>query len=239
MPTRRPTSSFLPMAVLLVLVAGVAAAQSDAGSPPSEVSIGSLDLISLVSSDPRLRGPISEAIAMWRGCPQFGIGFPRIATVAEVSTSSLPDSAPLWRQITVGIGRDRSGRGLRCATFQGSSIVLHRSTVDSLGRTFPCGAMAPNLAHEIGHALGVGHGAPQAGRGGPRVEEVMNSTIPPTFPRRRVTASDCGAVDRLWMTSLELAQARSLGLAPPEFTFGRSIAEVAAAWHDRTQPDGG
>jgi hypothetical protein len=237
MGARRRTSPLLPEVALLTLVAGVAAAQSDAGSQPSEGAVGILDLISLDSSDPGLRETIDEAIAMWRGCPQFGIGFPRIATVAEVSTSSLPDSARLWRQITVTIGRDRSGRGLRCATFQGSSIVLHRSTVDRRGRIHPCGALVPNLAHEIGHALGVGHDSPvEGGRG---TEEVMRSTIAQTFPRRRVTPFDCSAVDRRWMTSLELARARALALAPPEFTFGKSIDEVAAAWHQRALPDGG
>jgi hypothetical protein len=189
-------------------------------------------VIFLVSSDPRLRDVLDEAVAMWRGCSQFGVGFPRLETIENEAAAVRPGERP-GRRVVVALGnREHPGRGSRCGTFQGSSIVLHRRTVDELGRPHSCGALEATLAHEIGHALGVEHTEPGA-QPGDQSEQVMTGTIMPNVKRPgRVMTSECGAVDRHWMTSLELAGARSLGFVPPESVSGRPLVEAAAAWHE-------
>jgi hypothetical protein len=62
---------------------------------------------------------------------------------------------------------------------------------------------------------------------------VMAGTIGPgSRLQRMASAAECREVDRHWLTSLELAEARALGLAEPARAFGRRLVEVAEAWHE-------
>jgi hypothetical protein len=175
---------------------------------------------------------MAQAVAMWSGCPQLGVGFPRLEAVAEISPADLRPGEQYRRKISVAMGdRDHPGRGSRCGTFQGSSIILHRRTVDDFGRAHDCGTLGEALAHEIGHALGLEHATPSAV--GRQVEQVMTGTILANVkPPRQVRNTECEAVDLHWMTSLELAGARALGFGSPAGASARPVDEIAAAWHE-------
>jgi hypothetical protein len=177
-----------------------------------------------------LRAPVEQAIAMWRGCAQFGVGFPTIASVARgAPREPKPDAWPP-REITVTV--DDFGRGSWCGSFQGNSIVVHRHTLDAARQPRSCGGFIENLAHEIGHSLGVGHPVSLGAGAAPYSPGVMGSPILANVHRLHSLVSwECTEADRHWMTSSELAQARVLGLAAPERTWDKPLAEVAAAWH--------
>ena len=71
----------------------------------------------------------------------------------------------------------------------------------------PCGSLPQNLAHELGHVLGLGD---LQNRGSCRTE-IMGFVTPTSAYRRRVTRQECIAAGSRWLTALETDQARQLG----------------------------
>ena len=226
----RPTALALATFAATLALVPAAAAQSEADGYASNVALG--DVIYLVSSDPRLRVPLAETVAMWSLCPRSGMGFPRPEALAEVSPSGLGPGEQHWRKIEVAMSdRNHPNRGSRCGTFQGDSIIVGRRTVDDLGRAHSCGTLAETLAHEIGHALGLKHATPSVVD--LQGEPAMAGTILANVKRpRQVRNWECEATDLHWMTSRELAGARALGSGSPASTSDRSVDEIAAAWHE-------
>jgi hypothetical protein len=197
------------------------------------------DVVSVVTGDARARDALDGAIAMWRACPQFARGFPRIAAVPRIARADLVEGERHGRMVTVVVERG-FGRADVCGTFQGMSIVLHRGTLDLRGRPRFCGAVAANLAHEIGHVLGLDDDPGFHADVGPT--GVMTSTTAAIAgPPRSVTPRECVAVDRRWMTSLELRQAHALGIAKSQQELGKPLSELAEEWHHHayaTEPAG-
>jgi hypothetical protein len=177
-------------------------------------------MVTLVSSDPRLHGPLDRAIAMWRGCPQYGVGFPQVARV-EGRPSPDPEDrqrAPRWIEVTIS---ERPGRESHCGVFRGRSIVVYRRTYSADGDPRHCKGLVENLAHEIGHALGRGHTGTDEEPGG-LVAPLMAAKFAGSSRRPRVVMpEDCAELDRHWTTSLELdATSRHAQAAPQAPTIG-------------------
>jgi hypothetical protein len=71
----------------------------------------------------------------------------------------------------------------------------------------PCGSLPQNLAHELGHVLGLGD---IQNRGSCRTE-IMGFVTPTSAYRRRVTPQECTAAGSRWLTTVDMDEARQLG----------------------------
>jgi len=132
-------------------------------------------------------GVLESAVASWRGCPSSGTGFPEFTRAAR-------ERSVIRVRYVAG-----SSRETRCGYFSGSEIVLFGSALDRLGRAVPCGPPAANLAHELGHALGLGD-APAD----PRCRRyIMSGDDFRPGRQRRVQPQECAAADAHWLTPSE------------------------------------
>jgi hypothetical protein len=132
-------------------------------------------------------GVLEAALGAWRGCPTAGTGFPEFTAAAR-------ERSVIRVRYVAGNSRET-----RCGFFSGSEIVLFASAVDRLGRAVPCGSPAANLAHELGHALGLGD-APAD----PRCRQyIMSADDPRPGRQRSVQSQECAAADAHWLTPSE------------------------------------
>jgi hypothetical protein len=132
-------------------------------------------------------GVLETALAAWRGCPDAGLGFP------EFTRAARDGSVVRVRYVA---GNSQEGR---CGYFAGREIVLFSSARDRSGRTVPCGSLSTNLAHELGHVLGLAD-APAD----PRCRQfVMAGDDSRPGRERRVQPQECAAADAHWLTPRE------------------------------------
>lgn len=129
---------------------------------------------------------VAEGINYWRSCANYEEGFPKLI-VGGAGTQTLEI-------------RYLSSRGdAACGVFQGRTITLYGSARAPDGSRFHCGSLAQNLAHELGHALGL-RDAPE-GAGCRR--QIMSRLNPSNRQARSVDTSECQAVGQRWLTRLE------------------------------------
>ena len=132
---------------------------------------------------------LEKAVAAWGQCANYGSGFPSFV-VGERGTRSLEID---YQPHVLGHGR--------CGSFRGRTIRLHQIVMLSGGKLRSCGSLAQNLAHELGHALGLGNAR--------RVRACRNSAMAAIDAgnayTRRVTAEECQAVGQRWLTAEELS----------------------------------
>jgi hypothetical protein len=135
-------------------------------------------------------GLVDAAIAFWARCPAYGLDFPHFV---RGNRGDKYGSSPVV-EIVLGGRNDDSDA---CAVFQGNLIVLYTEARTELGTPMVCRQQVGNLAHELGHVLGLGHTA-----SGLR-DPVMGSV--PRFGRlaRSVSTHDCSAVGLGWLTTAE------------------------------------
>ncbi len=145
------------------------------------------EAIAIVADASVPAGVLDEALAAWRTCPTAAAGFPAFAA-AEQGRSEV--------RVRYVAGSSQDGR---CGVFAGSEIVLFRSAYDRTGRVVPCGPPAVNLAHELGHVLGL--------RDAPRNAScrrlIMAADDPIASGERRVRDEECVAADLHWRTPSE------------------------------------
>jgi hypothetical protein len=181
------------LAVLAITLVGRLAWAGDCTPPRAPARFG--DALTLEYEDDVPYAVIDAAIGYWRSCPGYGSDFP----VFRIRGEGL-------RSVRVRRAEPSEVRFL-CATFHGDTIALHTAALDDFGKSVPCGSLPQNLAHELGHVLGLGD---LQNRGSCRTE-IMGFVTPTSAYRRRVTTQECIAAGSRWLTALEKDQARQLG----------------------------
>lgn len=171
----------------------VASLAADRGRLPAEcasVREGSVYVGESVGilTDPGIEAEaVRRAVEFWRACPRYGLDFPSFV-LGGIGT----------RTIRVEDG-GRNVSSARCGSFNGATITLYRFAVSPNGRRVFCGPLALNLAHELGHVLGLQHpngGAQCSG-------DIMARINGINAKGRRVSPEECRVVGEKWRTPLE------------------------------------
>ncbi|MEO8504397.1 MAG: hypothetical protein ABI609_10915 [Acidobacteriota bacterium] len=159
-------------------------AQTCAAAQPG-VQLG--ETIGLVADGSLPPGTIEQALTRWSSCGAMGSAFP------VFSTTSPGQSTVTVRYIAA------SSQDGRCGFFAGHQVVLFAAAVDRRGRTVRCAPPAVNLAHELGHVLGLVD-APNA----PRCRGfIMAGDDPRPGAQRDVRPEECQAANDHWRTPAE------------------------------------
>ena len=130
---------------------------------------------------------VAEAITMWEGCSNYGHDFPRFSLNTQGT-----------RTITLEFFPNEAGEG-RCGSFGQERIRIY-GFQRRVGGLVSCGNLVQNLAHELGHALGLSDGD-SAQRCQLHVMSWINFD---NAHRRRVQPGECAAVGKRWLTMTEL-----------------------------------
>ena len=129
---------------------------------------------------------VSVGIAYWRSCANYEEGFPELI-VGGAGTQTL--------EIRYLGSRGDSA----CGEFRGRTITLYRWALAPDGRRVQCGSIAQNLAHELGHALGLR----DAREAAECRHHIMSRIGWSNRKSRSIGASECQAVGQRWLTRLE------------------------------------
>ena len=108
MRRRRERSGVRWRAVVFALATAPATAQTEDAGGTASIVLG--DVIVLRSEHTRVLEPLERAVAMWRGCPQFAVGFPRLATSDDSPDAELRPGEHGRLHVTVAIELDGGKR---------------------------------------------------------------------------------------------------------------------------------
>lgn len=191
------------LCLLWIAAARPAAAQVCTAIDSSAIYLG--DRIGVELVGPLHRRVLEEALDEWRRCANYGTGFPAFG------------DGPGDRSVTVRYRPGAVGRG-HCGSFERSEIVLYDQMIDDQGRRVGCGSLALNLAHELGHVLGLADAPTDGGC----ERTVMSWITPRNAFKRGVASAECQAAGQAWLTRSELASVRGKGATFASFTVGSS-----------------
>jgi hypothetical protein len=201
----RTGGSLQVLAPLLLLLASSALAGNNCVALGSERPLRA-DSIGL-QWDPGLGVAVVQgAVARWTECPNYGSDFPHFK-VGEDGVQSV-----MVRYVS-GNSHDE-----RCAVFVGRTITLYSQATTKSGRVVSCGSLKGNLAHEMGHVLGL-EDVPEGAGCSSWIMASLNRT---NTHLRWVHAAECRAVGRKWLTPAERGE-RADRVAGPE-DLRRSLA---------------
>ncbi len=166
--SRRPRAhSFRAAALLCLLGTGLVGTAVHGDRAVAET-------IGLLYDDQRLAKHVARAIALWQPCCD-GVAVPRLF-------DNLAGERVLYLSLR------KSSGDQRCGTFSGQRITVYLTARGPAGRVVRCGDPALNLAHEIGHALGLEDLTEStAGR-----HHIMSPIYHANAFRRSVSVFECG-----------------------------------------------
>jgi len=169
--------------------------------------------LGLVYEDATIRPLVDEAIAYWEACDNYRQDFPYLVAQGRGTR-------------TVNIRWvEGSSTSSKCGAFKGQEIVLYSHARTPSGREVPCGSLGQNLAHEIGHVLGLDHSSANDGCR----RHIMSQIHVDNAWSRGVHPQECRAVGNKWTTLAERWTAEQ---------WGRTIASPQVAdrqWSDRNR----
>jgi len=144
---------------------------------------------------------INAAISMWdSGCSgQMGTDFPALQNGGSGGAS-----------YTVMMG-GHNAESAHCGEHSGNAIIIYTSSTDAAGNRQSCGNVTMNLAHEIGHILGL-NDAPQTTQCQFNIMAWINRN---NGYSRSVSGEECTKVDNKWKTSTEPSGTGGIGQNPP------------------------
>lgn len=147
--------------------------------------------INLLAGTGASSSTLSAGVGMWSsGCSGYGSTFPKF-------TVGGGGAGPNY---TVRVlGHNGSGSG-DCGSFGGSTVTLWTST-DRNGQVFNCGDLSANLAHEIGHILGLPDASGTSGCANFIMSELQSDGS--NRSSRSVQGEECSDADQLWLTQKE------------------------------------
>lgn len=178
---RAPCVALAPFLIALLAPERAQAQCSGLKNPDSSVT-GSE--IRYVAGSPEVSSALlNDAVQAWNtGCPgQFGEDFP---TLLAGGSGGLT--------YTVAFGGHNSSDG-DCGRFSGLTIMLFSSSTES-GQRKDCGNLTMNLAHEIGHTLGLA----DAPTGSQCQHHIMSWINRDNLYSRSVQPEECEKVDQRW-----------------------------------------
>ncbi len=204
------TSLTVTFVAASVLLAASPARSTEDRCQPRHSRTGWGESIGLSYSEDAEADLVTEAIELWEACPGYGTDFPffehgnvRLRTLEVVFSP-------------------KRGTNATCAYFRGNRIVLFTETIDSTGRLLACGDVARNLAHELGHVLGLDH---VDRRHCPNQIMGMVDTSPRNHAK--VSSAECAAAGAAWLTHSEYERAEDLGWIAAD-GFGPPRSEIDA-----------
>lgn len=141
-----------------------------------------------ILADPGIEAEaVRQAVELWRACPGYGADFPGFVVGGMGS-----------RTLRVENG-GRNVNSQTCGSFLGETVTLYRFATNPNGRRVFCGPLALNLAHELGHVLGLRHPSSDLACSG----DIMARINGINAKGREVSPEECRAVGAKWLTPVE------------------------------------
>ncbi|MEM1245604.1 MAG: hypothetical protein AAGK22_04495 [Acidobacteriota bacterium] len=176
------------LAALFGVVASEGAEAPACTELPSTSQLVSGTIGLLYEPSERLSRVVEGAIDAWSRCSNYSSDFPRLL-------NGIPGDQSLHIEYDHG-----SSGNDHCGTIVGRKVKLFRFARDSKGRNVPCGSRGLNLAHEIGHALGL-EDSPRTAA----CDRGLMARLSRTNPfHRRASPHECLLVGRRWLTFAEV-----------------------------------
>ncbi len=180
--SKRSGRPLLPAVALVFLAGWVLLATTTHAAEPDPQCVPSVadrmfqgQTIGILFEDDRLARDVRQAVELWSSC-EAPRGMPSFL-VGQAGDRNLY------------VRREMRSLGRRCGVFRGNEIVLYRYSVRSNGSKRSCGDAALNLAHELGHVLGLDDA--------PRTlacrHHIMAKLSPNNLFRRSVKRAECRA----------------------------------------------
>jgi len=182
------SSQIAGVLAVIVILSAIDASAECVASGTGDYAAGNINLLPGSGAD---TGTMSDAVSLWStGCSGYGTAFP---TFTVGGGGGGPNYTVQF------LGHNGSGSG-DCAAHEGLTIKVW-STTDRQGQPFNCGDLSENLAHELGHVLGL----PDASGNAACTDFIMAELQGDGSNRysRSVQGEECEDADNLWKTPQE------------------------------------